>query len=211
MKKIIFIITLVFMFCPFNIKALSLGTKIVGNEKIKPGSNIIYTVILDHPLTEYSAEISYDRDALNLVDVKEININTTEKNFEVEKSNPILINIKSEEPANIVYTLTFDVKNYTKMSSTEIGIKTKTSKYESEILTSTETFINPDIVEKETLFQETEEENNKENNISNILTSVKKIFNNYGSPITYGSIALNVILFIALMVSIIRKKVDYDF
>ena len=124
MKKIIFIITLVLILCPVNISALSLGTKIVGNEKIKPGSNIIYTIILDHPLTEYSAEISYDRDALNLVDVKEININTTEKNFEVEKSNPIFIDIKSEDPANIVYTITFDVKNYTKMSSTEIGIKT---------------------------------------------------------------------------------------
>ena len=211
MKKIIFIITLVLTLCPINISALSLGTKIVGNEKIKPGSNIIYTVILDHPLTEYSAEISYDRDALNLVDVKEININTTEKNFEVEKSNPILIDIKSEEPANIVYTLSFDVKNYTKMSSTEIGIKTTKAKYESEVLTSTETFINPDIVEKDILFEDEKQQQEEENYISNMLTSVKKILNNYGSPITYGSIILNIILFIALTVSIIRKKVDYDF
>lgn len=211
MKKIIFIITLVLTLCPINISALSLGTKIVGNEKIKPGSNIIYTVILDHPLTEYSAEISYDRDALNLVDVKEININTTEKNFEVEKSNPILIDIKSEEPANIVYTLTFDVKNYTKMSSTEIGVKTTKAKYESEVLTSTETFINPDIVEKDILFEDEKQQQEEGNYISNMLTSVKKILNNYGSPITYGSIILNIILFIALTVSIIRKKVDYDF
>lgn len=211
MKRIIFIITLVLILCPVNISALSIGTKIVGNEKIKPGSNIIYTVILDHPLTEYSAEISYDREALNLVDVKEININTTEKKFEVKKSNPILININSEEPANIVYTITFDVKNYTKMSSTEIGIKTTKAKYESEVLTFTETFINPDIVEEDILFQDEEEQKNGENYFSNMLTSVKKILNNYGSPITYGSIVLNIILFIALIVSIIRKKVDYDF
>ena len=211
MKKIIFIITLVLIFSPVNIRALSLGTKIVGNEKIKPGSNIIYTVILDHPLTEYSAEISYDWDALNLVDVKEININTTSKKFEVEKSNPILIDIKSEEAANIVYTITFDVKNYTKMSSTEIGIKTTNAKYESEALTSTEAFINPDIVEKDILFEDREQHQDQQNSISSMLTSVKNILNNYGSPITYGSIVLNIILFISLTVSIVRKKVDYDF
>lgn len=210
MKKFIFI-ALVLIMIPINISALSLGTKIVGNEKIKPGSNIIYTVILDHPLTEYSAEISYDRDALNLVSIEEININTTEKKFVVEKSNPILLNINSEMPANIVYTLTFDVKNYTKMSSTELGIKTTKAKYQKEELTSTEAFINPDIVEEDILFQDEEEHKNENKYISNVLTNVKNILNNYGSPITYGSVALNVILLIALIISVIRKKVDYDF
>jgi len=211
MKKLYLIVVLILLLFPINISALSLGTKIVGNEKIKTGSNIIYTVILDHPLNEYSAEISYDREALNLVDIKEININTTEKSFVVEKSNPILVNIKSEEPANIVYTLTFDVKNYTEMSSTEIKINTTKAKYQSEVLTTTEEFIKPSIVEEDVLFEQSEPTQSKNNYISKILTNLKHILNEYGSPITTGSIILNLLLIVALITSLIRKKVDYDF
>lgn len=210
MKKLIIIVMFTIILMPVNTKALTIGTKIIGNEKIKAGNTVMYTVILDHPLNEYSAEISYDREVLNLVDVEEININTTEKKFAVERSNPILVNIKSDEPADIVYTLTFDVKNYTTLDSTEITLKTTKANYQKESLTFTEAFIKPSIIKQDTLFQE-EGQNAKDNYLSKTMASIKEVLNEYGNPITYCSLGLNLILLISLIASIMRKKVDYDF
>lgn len=209
MKKLVFCILIVFLLVPIEIKALSLGTKIIGNEKVKPGTNVVYTVILDYELDDYSAEITYDRNVLNLVDVKEININTTTVDFNYEKNNPIKIDIKSKAPVKIVYMLEFNVKNFVSEESTEVSIKTLKAKSDDEELTASEDYIKANIV-KESIVQE-DDSNDEVNEIKSVMNDVKNILNNYGNPITYVSLGLNLILIIILFFNIRRKKVDYDF
>ena len=209
MKKLVFCILIVFLLVPIEIKALSLGTKIIGNEKVKPGTNVVYTVILDYELDDYSAEITYDRNVLNLVDVKEININTTTVDFNYEKNNPIKIDIKSKAPVKIVYMLEFNVKNFVSDESTEVSIKTLKAKSDDEELTASEDYIKANIV-KESIVQE-DDSNDEVNEIKSVMNDVKNILNNYGNPITYVSLGLNLILIIILFFNIRRKKVDYDF
>lgn len=211
MKKFILIIVLCLFVLPSKGYALSLGTNIIGNEKVKPGENIIYTVILDQALNEYSAEITYDRSVLNLVNVTEVNINTTTKEFLVEKANPIKINIKSEELANIVYKLEFNVKNYVKATDTELSIKTLTAKTIEEEFTPVVAYEKINIVEDDVLFEEDIPSNEEDNYAKTLVNDIKNILNDYANPITYVSIALNIILIIALITNIRRKRVDYDF
>ena len=208
-KYMVFVLAIIFIFIPNYVSALSLGTNIIGNEKVRPGSNIVYTVVLDYELTDYEAEITYDRKVLNLVDVKEININTTTKDFSIEKSNPIKINSKSKEPAKIVYTLEFNVKNYLKVDNTELSIKTINAKNSDEELTGSESFIKINIVD-EVVFEDDEIET-EDNKLKAFLNDVKNIMNEYGKPITYVSLGFNLLLIFLLISSIRRKKVDYDF
>ncbi len=209
MKKLVFCLLIVFLFIPTNIKALSLGTKIIGSEKVRPGANIVYTVVLDYELDKYSAEITYDRNVLNLVDVKEININTTTVDFNFEKSNPIKINVKGKKPVKIVYMLEFNVKNYVKVEETEISIKTLEAKSDDEDLTATEDYIKLEVVKESNVVKENTSDNQSE--INRIMNDIKNILNNYGNPITYVSIGLNILLIFLLIFNVRRKKVDYDF
>ena len=209
MKKIVFSILIVFLLIPININALSLGTKIIGSEKVRPGTNIVYTVILDYELDNYSAEITYDRNVLNLVDVKEININTTTVDFNFEKNNPIKIDVKSKKPVKIVYMLEFNVKNYVSEEETEINIKTLVAKSDDEELTASEGYIKVDVVKEKIVTED--ESSNDSNELNSIMNNVKNILNNYGNPITYVSIGLNLVLFVLLIFIVRRKKVDYDF
>ena len=210
MRKIYAIILgTILLIIPSYTLALSLGTNIIGNEKVRPGSNIVYTVVLDYELTEYEAEVNYDRSVLNLVDVKEININTTNKEFLIEKSNPIKIKSTSSEAAKIVYTLEFNVKNYLKVNDTEVSIKTITAKNNDEELTASESYIKANIV-NEAIFDDEEIETDK-NKVQSLLNDIKGVMNDYGDPITYVSLGLNLLLITLLISSIRRKKVDYDF
>ena len=69
----------------------------------------------------------------------------------------------------------------------------------------------PSTVEGPTLVIEDKEETNSDNIFSKFATDIGKIFNEYGNPIMWGSIGLNILLIILLINSIRRKKVDYDF
>lgn len=208
-KYLVFILAIISIMFPRNTLALSLGTNIIGNEKVRPGSNIVYTVVLDYELTEYEAEISYDRTVLNLVDVKEININTTTNDFSVEKSNPIKIKAASKESSKIVYMLEFNVKNYLKVDDTEISIKTLNAKNNDEELTASDSYTKVNIVD-EAIFDE-EEIKTDEDKLKTVLNDIKNVMSDYGEPITYISLGLNLILIILLISSLRRKKVDYDF
>ena len=84
MKKFIIFVLSIFLLLPVGVNAEKAYTKITGNEKILPGANIVYTVILDRQLTKYDAEITYDRSLLNLVSVNEVKLDTTDKKFEVD-------------------------------------------------------------------------------------------------------------------------------
>lgn len=213
MKKFIVLIVFLLVIVPSNVYAEKASTKIIGNEKALPGSNVVYTVIVDQPLTKYNAEISYDRTLLNLVSVEEININTTTKTFDVDKQNPIKISINSDNSANIIYKLTFNVKNSAKISDTNIELKTTMAvNNEDEFVTSDE-LLSLSIVEKDDLFVKDEDQSydKSENKALALLNNVKVIIKNYGSPIMYASLALNLILLIALISNIRRKRVDYDF
>ena len=210
MKKfIIFVLAITFILVPNSVFALSLGTNIIGNGKVRPGSNIVYTVILDYELTDYEAEITYDRAVLNLVDVKEININTTTKDFSIEKADTIKIKSKSKRAAKIVYTLEFNVKNYLKVDDTEISVKTINAKNDDEDLTASDSYIKINIVD-EAIFDDEEIETD-ESKVKSFLNDIKSIMDDYGQPITYVSLGLNLLLIILLISSIRRKKVDYDF
>lgn len=206
MKKFILLISL-FIIIPMNAYALKLSTVITGIDTVSKGDSIIYTVIVDRPLNNYKAEITYDRDVLNLVDVKEVNINTTTKNFNVEKSDTIVIDINSENLSNIIYTVEFKVKSYIDISDTKFTVKTLSSKGEFEF-TPDENEISLNIIEEEKDDTEIVTDNKK---INALLDDIKKILSNYGNPILYGSLGLNLIFLIALISNIRRKKVDYDF
>ena len=72
MKKFIIFVLSIFLLLPVGVNAEKAYTKITGNEKILPGANIVYTVILDRQLTKYDAAITYDRSLLTLVSVNEV-------------------------------------------------------------------------------------------------------------------------------------------
>ena len=112
MKKFIIFVLSIFLLLPVGVNAEKAYTKITGNEKILPGANIVYTVILDRQLTKYDAEITYDRSLLNLVSVNEVKLDTVDKKFEVEKGNPIKLSVSSKSSAYIVYTIVMNAKNY---------------------------------------------------------------------------------------------------
>ena len=114
MKKFLLILIAVLLLVPINVSADKLYTKISGNEEILPGANIVYTVILDTPLTEYEAVIEYDRDILNLVSVDEVKIDTAERTFEVVKDTPPTVKINSDEQTTIIYKITFQCPTETK-------------------------------------------------------------------------------------------------
>src|SRR5574344_2799748 len=119
-KYNIFVLILCLFMIPCSVKADKVYTTITGNDKIQAGDNIKYTVILDTELTEYEAEITYDRQFLNLVGVDEVKIDTETKAFSVEKSDSIKVNITSDVPTIIVYTITFDVKSIVELKDTSI-------------------------------------------------------------------------------------------
>ena len=206
MKKFVSILVFTLFIAPFfvigikDVKAEKINTTIVGVENVKPGENVSYTVIVDTPLTEYSAEIKYDREVLNLVSVEEVNIDTTTKDFKYEKNDPIIINAKSKEEANIIYYITFTIKNYSKDSKTA---NNGSDKYSSE-----EVFNKIIISEQNDLFIKKDDGSSE---ISNVINKLSKIFKQNDNVIMIVSISLNFILLILLIISLKRKKVDYDF
>ena len=214
MKKFVSILVFTLFIAPFfvigikDVKAEKINTTIVGVENVKPGENVSYTVIVDTPLTEYSAEIKYDREVLNLVSVEEVNIDTTTKDFKYEKNDPIIINAKSKEEANIIYYITFTIKNYSKDSTTEISIVTKTANNGSDKYSSEEVFNKIIISEQNDLFIKKDDGSSE---ISNVINKLSKIFKQNDNVIMIVSISLNFILLILLIISLKRKKVDYDF
>ena len=209
MKKYFIFAFLIFLMFPGFVYAEKITTKIVGNEKVQPTQTIKYTVIVDRPLTEYSAEISYDREVLNLVGVEEINISTATRDFNYDKVDPIKITFKSKEESLIIYSLTFSVKKFFKYDSTDITINTKLAKDSSDVFESVETIQKINVVEEDYVYQETEEE--KPNELSKTLTSISNILKEYDNPIIIVSLSLNFVLIVLLIISIRRKKVDYDF
>ncbi len=208
MKKYVVLLLLIFL-VPLNVKAVKLGTQITGNTKLTPGSTVVYTVIVEQQLNNYKAEITYDRDVLNLVDVAEVNINTTTKTFEVDKSDSIKINIESKELCNVIYTLEFKVKEQTTAKTTQVEVKTLLSKNNDEEFSLDENVIDIDFEYEENDDGYIIEDSSKK--YKKALNSVINIINNYGNPIMYGSLVLNIILIIIVISSIRRKKVDYDF
>lgn len=210
MKRVVKSILFLLFLLPVLVKAEEVSnTKIIGNQKIKPGENIVFTVIVDQLLNEYDAEITYDRNVLNLVSVDEININSTEKTFNIEKGNPVKLNIKSNIKGNIIYYISFNVKNSTKAEATEIGIKTNLAKAGEEVYKTNEVFNKLTIVENDFLFEEDEPE--EETEVQKILADVKVMLKDYNNLIIFVSISFNLILIFALISSLRRKKVDYDF
>lgn len=205
------------LFIPLNAKAEELYTTITGNNNIKAGSEVKYTIILDTSLTEYGAEIEYDREILNFVDAEEEKIDTENKAFSVEKNNPIKINITSEEPTIIVYTLIFNVKNDIELKDTELKIKTinaKTmiDKKNIELSASEISFeIKVNSNEQLNVDEEIVDNDKKIDDIKKSVLKIKDFFNDYKDIIMYSSLALNFILIIVLIISIKRKKMDYDF
>lgn len=210
MKKYVSVVLLIIFLIPFNVNAVKLGTQITGNTKLNPGSTVVYTVIVDQPLNNYKAEVIYDRNVLNLVDVNEVNINTTTKKFEVDKSNSIKVNIESDELSNIIYTIEFKVKEQITTKNTQIEVKTLLSKNKDEEFSLDENYIDIDFEYKESDDSEFLVDDGSKK-YKKIVNSVVNVLNNYGNPILYGSLALNILLMILLISSIRRKKVDYDF
>lgn len=209
MKKFVILVAFIFFLFPSIVYAEKITTKIIGSDKVQPTETILYTIIIDKQLTEYSAEITYDRNVLNFVSIEEVNVNTTEKEFNYEKKDPIVINSKSVEPANIIYTITFNVKKYFKSDSTEISINTKLAKNSSDVYDTVETVKKINVVEEENILEEADDE--KQSELSKTLISISKVLKQYDNQITIVSIGLNMVLLILLIISIRRKKVDYDF
>ena len=208
MKKYIVLLLLVFLL-PLNVKAVKLGTQITGNTKLTPGSTVVYTVIVEQQLNNYKAEITYDRNVLNLVDIKEVNINTTTKKFDVDKSDSINVKIESEEFCNVIYTIEFKVKEQITAKTTQVEVKTLLSKNKDEEFSLDENYIDIDFEYEEDNDEYIIEDNSKK--YKKLLNSVANIVKNYGDPIMYGSLGLNLILIIIVISSVRRKKVDYDF
>lgn len=218
MKKSLIMMILIFciFIIPLSVNAEKVYTTVVGNDKVRSGSNIKYIVILDKTLTEYEAEITYDRNVLNLVSVDEVKIDSQTKAFSVEKSDPIKISVTSEKPTLIAYAITFDVKNSAKFNNTELGLKTinsstiiseKTQKLETVDTNYTIVYDGDDVLDNK--YNDSDAKN--DSSIKNTVNDFKKIFDDYGDIITYSSLILNLILVICLIRSLIIKKVDYDF
>lgn len=209
MKKLFVFAITIFMLLPMSVNAEKVYTKITGNEKIRPGENIVYTIILDRNLTKYEAEITYDRNVLNLVSIEEVKIDTAERSFNVEKSNPIKVSVDSSSPTLIIYTVVFNAKNNINVQKTEINVKILTAINGNESFNSDTAYFNMNFIEEDSLF--VEEDNTDKDYITKILNDVKNILKDYGNFIMYISLLLNVILIIVLITNIRRKRVDYDF
>src|SRR5574344_328813 len=99
-KYNIFVLILCLFMIPCSVKADKVYTTITGNDKIQAGDNIKYTVILDTELTEYEAEITYDRQFLNLVGVDEVKSIVELKDTSIEiktiKASTLIDKIKTE-------------------------------------------------------------------------------------------------------------------
>ena len=105
--------------------------------------------------------------------------------------------------------LEFNVKNYLKVDDTEISIKTLNAKNNDEELTASESYTKVNIVD-EAIFDE-EEIKTDEDKLKTVLNDIKNVMSDYGEPITYISLGINLLLIILLISSLRRKKVDYDF
>lgn len=209
MKKVVLILLLLLL--PFKVEADKLYTKISGNKEVIPGANIVYTVVVDRPLTEYEAVIEYDRSVLNLIDIEEISIDTSERTFEVLKDSPVSVKVNGNTESNIIYSIIFKAKNNILASNTDISINTTTAKIGSDLLTFDKVDYRVTFIEEDPLFVD-EEPNDVENDYLNkVVNSVGTLLNEYGNPITYVSLGLNILLFILLINSFRRKRVDYDF
>ncbi len=210
-KYNILILMICVFFIPYGVKADKIYTTITGNDKISSGENIKYTVILDNALTEYSSEITYDRNIFNLVSVDEVKIDTETKSFSVEKDDPIKINITSNVPTIIVYTITFDVKKDISVKNTTLDIKTITSSTivnkKKKNLTSVDQTFEIEVLDKDdsTIIVK------KDNSIKNTVGSLRKLVDDYWDIVMYVSLGLNLVLIICLICSLKRKKMDYDF
>lgn len=212
MKKYCFILIFVLLVIPFNVKALKLNTKVAGNDTAFNGSKIIYTVIVDQKLTNYKAEIVYDRDVLNLVDVKEVNIDTTTKKFDVDKADSVFITTESEKDSTIIYTVEFKVKDLIKVNQTSIEVKTLLAKNSEQEFNLDDILFDLNISESNEVDDSTIDKSSIDTSyLKGLLNRIKSFSNKTGDWLLYGSIILNIILIISLISSLIRKKVDYDF
>lgn len=212
MKKYWFIFILLLIIVPFNVNALKLNTKVTGDDSAFNGSKLVYTIIVDQKLTNYKSEIIYDRDVLNLVDIKEINIDTTTKKFNVDKTESVLVTSESEKNANIIYTIEFKVKDLIKVKQTEIEVKTLLAKNSEQEFNLDDVVFDLNISESNVVDDSTMDNKSIDTSyIKGILNSIKSFSNKTGGWLLYGSLILNIILIISLISSLIRKKVDYDF
>lgn len=211
MKKFIIFVLSIFLLLPVGVNAEKAYTKITGNEKILPGANIVYTVILDRQLTKYDAEITYDRSLLNLVSVNEVKLDTVDKKFEVEKGNPIKLSVSSEPSAYIVYTIVMNAKNDIDPQRTSITIKTTTASNGDETFEPDEVDFGIDFVQEDSLFVEEEKPTTTKAKANKILSDIKGIINGNEGIIMWSSLALNLLLIVICFVNIKRKRVDYDF
>ena len=208
MKKVIFLLLLIPLLI-IDVSADRIYTKIAGNKEAKAGDTVVYTVIVDKALNEYEATIEYDRNVLNLVNIEDIKLDTPERTFTVLRDNPTTVKVKSNSAVSIIYTITFTLKNNINSVNTDIQIKTIKALSGSDSLTSDSSDYRINIVKKDKLFEE--ENSNDNGQLDSIMSNVGKVMKKYGSPIMYGSVALNILLLILLINSIRRKKVDYDF
>ena len=212
MKKYLFVFIFILLIIPFNVNALKLNTKVTGDDSAFNGSKLVYTVIVDQKLTNYKAEIIYDRDVLNLVDIKEINIDSTTKKFNVDKEESVFVSSESEANSSIIYTVEFKVKDLINVDKSQVEVKTLLAK------SSDQEFNLDDVtVELNISASNTVDDDKLDNNavgtsyIKKFLNSIKSLSNKTGDWLLYGSLILNIVLIISLISSLIRKKVDYDF
>ena len=212
MKKVMYVLILfVMIFTVDNVNADKLYTKISGNKEVRPGENIVCTVIADRNLTEYESILEYDREVLNLVSIDEVKLDTSNRTFNVIRDDVTSIKISGSVATPVIYAINFTAKNNINVLNTDISIKTVKAKVGSESLTFDTVDYRIKFVEEDSLFIEDKEETNSDNILSKFATDIGKIFNEYGNPIMWGSIGLNILLIILLINSIRRKKVDYDF
>lgn len=213
MKKFIIFVITMFLLLPIGVNANTekVYTKISGNEKILPGANIVYTVILDRKLTKYDAQITYDRALLNLVSVNEIKLDTVDKKFEVEKGNPIKLTVSSDSSAYVIYTIVFNAKNNIEPQRTSISIKTLSAVNGSDSFDANEVDFGIDFVQKDSLFLEDDELITTKSKSSKLLSDIKGIIDGNENIIMFSSLALNLLLIIVCFINIKRKRVDYDF
>ena len=212
MKKYWFIFLLILIVVPLNVKALKLNTKVTGDDSAFNGSKLVYTIIADQKLTNYKAEIIYDRDVLNLVDIKEINIDTTTKKFDVDKTESVFVTAEAQKDSSVIYTVEFKVKDLIKVEQTQIEVKTLLAK------SSEQEFILDDVlfdlkISKSNVVDDSTLDNSSLDTsyIKGVLNKIKNLSTKTGDWLLYGSLILNIILIISLISSLVRKKVDYDF
>ena len=211
MKKFVLIFVTLLLLIPLNVNADKLYTKVSGNEEVIPGANIVYTVVVDRLLTEYEAVIEYDRDVLNLVNIEEIKIDTATRTFEVVKDAPVSVKVKGDSQTSIIYAITFTAKNNISVVNTDISINTTIAKIGKDSLTFDSVDYRITFVEEDPLFVDEEQKNSEDDYLKKVVNSFGTLLNEYGSPITYVSLGLNILLIILLINSARRKRVDYDF